>query len=222
LFDIPDNIGRIQDANKGLIMSESYKNMLEENYSNMDDEQLIEAKLKGGLTEIAEKLLNNEIKSRGIGVAQVEEYVRTDPTNSRPADFPQWITYGIMASTGSRYIAQLVDQIVAVGLAFIMSYIVTMFGFEGLGLALVIISYIGYFLFNDAMPNGQSIGKKLLSIKVVNKLDGKDCTLVESFLRNITTIIPFVAVLDMIMMFGNKRQRLGDRIADTIVVRTKT
>jgi uncharacterized RDD family membrane protein YckC len=72
------------------------------------------------------------------------------------------------------------------------------------------------------MPNGQSIGKKLLSIKVVNKLDGKDCTLVESFLRNITTIIPFVAVLDMIMMFGNKRQRLGDRIADTIVVRTKT
>lgn len=202
-------------------MSESYREMLKKNYANMDDEQLIEAKLNAGLTEIAGILLNEEIKKRGIDGAQVEEYIRTDPSNSRPADFPQWITYGMMASPGSRYVAQLLDQLVGFGLAFIVSYVATILNLAGFGLALVIISYIGYFLFNDAMPNGQSIGKRLLSIKVVNKVDGKDCTLVEAFLRNITTLIPFVAALDMIMMFGNKRQRLGDRIADTIVVRIK-
>jgi hypothetical protein len=40
--------------------------MLKKNYANMDDEQLIEVKLNGGLTEIAGILLNEEIKKRGI------------------------------------------------------------------------------------------------------------------------------------------------------------
>ena len=68
------------------------------------------------------------------------------------------------------------------------------------------------------MPNGQSIGKKILSIKVINKTSGQNCTLIEAFIRNITTVIPILAVIDAVMIFGSKKQRMGDKMANTLVI----
>jgi uncharacterized RDD family membrane protein YckC len=82
----------------------------------------------------------------------------------------------------------------------------------------MIVTYIGYILFNDAMPNGQSFGKKLFSIKVVNKKSGKNCSVSESFIRNIPTVIPFLALIDAVMILGVKKQRMGDKMANTIVI----
>jgi uncharacterized RDD family membrane protein YckC len=71
--------------------------------------------------------------------------------------------------------------------------------------------------------NGQSIAKKLLGIKVLRK-DGSPASLGRIFwLRNVVNtvlaIIPLYALIDVLMIFGDTRQCLHDRIADTVVVK---
>jgi uncharacterized RDD family membrane protein YckC len=196
-------------------MTENYTEMLKANYENMHTDILIETKIKGGLTEIAEKTLEEELKKRNVSEKEIKEYSDSDSANIKPDDFAEGITLGDLAKTGSRYVAQIVDQIIGFGL----SFIVLLLGINaGIALLLSIAIYVSYIMFNDAMPNGQSLGKKLFSIKVVNKTSGKNCSLSESFLRNITTIIPFLAFIDAMMILGRKKQRIGDRFANTIVI----
>src|SRR2546423_10503671 len=71
--------------------------------------------------------------------------------------------------------------------------------------------------------NGQSIAKKALNIKVV-RTDGSPITLARLFfLRNVVngalSIIPFYGFIDLLFIFGEQRQCLHDKIADTIVVK---
>ncbi len=54
---------------------------------------------------------------------------------------------------------------------------------------------------------------------VIDKDSGKPCDLVQSLVRNILT--PLIGIIDCIfIIFGNK-QRLGDMMANTVVVSTK-
>jgi uncharacterized RDD family membrane protein YckC len=71
--------------------------------------------------------------------------------------------------------------------------------------------------------NGQSIAKKLLHIKVVRR-GGSRASLSRIFwLRNVVNgllgIIPVYAIIDALFIFGESRQCLHDKIADTIVVK---
>jgi len=73
------------------------------------------------------------------------------------------------------------------------------------------------------LRNGQSIAKKALNIKVV-RADGSPITLARLFfLRNVVngalSIIPFYGFIDLLFIFGEQRQCLHDKIADTIVVK---
>ena len=74
----------------------------------------------------------------------------------------------------------------------------------------------GYLLLSDALPNGQSIGKRIFKISVVSELSYINCNIFQSFLRNIP--IPFVSILDSIFIFSSSRKRLGDMFASTIVI----
>ena len=70
---------------------------------------------------------------------------------------------------------------------------------------------------------GQSLGKKWLGIKVVRS-DGSPCSLSRLiWLRNVVnwlvSIIPFYGIVDVLWIFGEERQCLHDKIADTIVVK---
>lgn len=74
--------------------------------------------------------------------------------------------------------------------------------------------------------NGQTIAKKLIGIKVVRK-DGSKAGLGRIFwLRNVVntliTMVPLLgglyALVDILFIFGDARQCVHDRIADTIVV----
>ena len=72
------------------------------------------------------------------------------------------------------------------------------------------------------LRNGQSIAKKLLHIKVVRS-DGSPVGLGRIFwLRNVVNtalrLIPFYGLVDPLFIFGERRQCLHDKIADTIVV----
>ncbi len=71
--------------------------------------------------------------------------------------------------------------------------------------------------------NGQSIGKKLLGIKVVRS-DGSKASLGRIFLlRNVVNtllgIIPLYGLVDALLIFGEARQCVHDKIADTIVIK---
>ena len=73
------------------------------------------------------------------------------------------------------------------------------------------------------MRNGQSIAKKILGIKVVRS-DGSPASLARIFwLRNVVnwfvSIIPLYFVIDGLFIFGESRQCVHDKIADTIVIR---
>ena len=70
--------------------------------------------------------------------------------------------------------------------------------------------------------NSQSIAKKLLRIKVVRS-DGSPVSLGRYFwLRNVVNmmigIVPLYGFVDALFIFGEARQCLHDKIADTIVV----
>jgi len=72
------------------------------------------------------------------------------------------------------------------------------------------------------LRNSQSIGKKILGIKVVRS-NGTPVSFSRLFwLRNfliwIVSLIPLFGIVDSLFIFGESRQCLHDKIADTIVV----
>ena len=73
----------------------------------------------------------------------------------------------------------------------------------------------GMFLM-DGFKNGQGLGKKLLSLQVLRLKDGKPCTFKDSFIRRLTSVFQ---PLDSLWTLGKKRQRMGDKFAETVVVK---
>lgn len=96
-------------------------------------------------------------------------------------------------------------------------------GFLTLLLAIAVTAYTIYLV----NLNGQTIGKKLLGIKVVRS-DGSRASLGRIFwLRNVVnalpSALPFVGnlyvLVDHLFIFRQQRQCLHDKIADTIVIK---
>jgi uncharacterized RDD family membrane protein YckC len=113
----------------------------------------------------------------------------------------------------------------------------------GFRILIVLLPMLGYTMLTELLLNGQTLGKKILNIKVVS-LDGGEPTLGQTMLRwflrfyewgfIVFTLFwsnPFygVAFLFMggvvsiiIMVVSPKSQRLGDIVAGTVVVNTKS
>jgi phage shock protein A len=70
--------------------------------------------------------------------------------------------------------------------------------------------------FMDGFSDGQGPGKKLLSLQVLRLKNGKPCTVKDSFIRRLTSIFQ---PLDSFWTFGKQRQRMGDKLAETVVVK---
>lgn len=73
-----------------------------------------------------------------------------------------------------------------------------------------------YFLLADALPNGQSLGKRLLKVRVVDYDSLRPCSLLQSFLRNIMSAV--FGILDAVLIFTQERKRAGDYLAKTVVI----
>ncbi len=121
-----------------------------------------------------------------------------------------------LAHPGKRFQGQFIDGLIAYILGILAFYLLhTIIGKDASFLVALIIA-LAYFLFSDALPNGQSIAKKLLKIKVVNKETMRPCSWVESLLRNVT--FPF-GIFDWVFIFFGSHHRLGDFMASTIVIK---
>ncbi len=70
--------------------------------------------------------------------------------------------------------------------------------------------------FMDGFGDGQGAGKKLLSLQVLQLENGKPCSFKDSFVRRLTSIFQ---PLDSLWTFGKQRQRMGDKLAETVVVK---
>ena len=144
-----------------------------------------------------------------------------------------------IAGMGSRFLAILIDTLlqiaayVALVLVFILVLSAAPKGRAGelsrsgekwlvAGLILVhFVMYWGYFTLFEAFWNGQTPGKKLFKIRVIQD-SGRQITFFEAMIRNLIRVIDLVPsfyLVGVIAMACNRRhKRLGDLAAGTLVV----
>jgi uncharacterized RDD family membrane protein YckC len=142
-----------------------------------------------------------------------------------------------LAGIGSRFIALLVDYLIwvaaLVALIFLADFLLPTakgpsHASEQWAVALVIFIIFlfnwGYFTLFEAFWNGQTPGKRVARIRVIQR-SGRAIGLFESMARNLVRYmdqIPFFYAVGVIAMFCSKQhQRLGDLAAGTLVVRDR-
>jgi len=85
----------------------------------------------------------------------------------------------------------------------------------------VFLVMFGYTIYFEGTQKGQTLGKRAMGIRVVDEKSGKNITLEQAIIRNILRIIDnqfFGLVAFILIVVTEKRQRIGDIIAKTIVV----
>jgi uncharacterized RDD family membrane protein YckC len=137
-----------------------------------------------------------------------------------------------VAGLGERIVARLIDLAI-----FFLIYILGLFvsgltnWFAGgsVGIIIVIIVYAVLFVFYDLIfeifMNGQSIGKRIMKIKVIS-LDGGQPRVGQYFMRWLFRIIDFLIgwpglIALIVAAESEKTQRIGDIVAGTILIRTE-
>ena len=125
-----------------------------------------------------------------------------------------------LASRPQRLAGQFVDGLVA-AVPFLVALLVTALlpRSEIVGVVPVAVAAILgvlYTLLSDGLEGGQSIGKRLVGIRVVSMSTGAPCTFGQSFVRNLLLMI--LGPIDWLFIFGERHQRLGDKAAGTIVI----
>ena len=144
----------------------------------------------------------------------------------------------LLQGVAIRFVAQLVDVIILAIIFLILSFsgagpitidasiaqasISPFFG------ALILIDVIIAFLYFTLLEgrNGQTVGKMIVKIKVAKKADHSPITYSEAAVRTILRIIdliPFIApyLLGAVLIWASEyKQRLGDRVANTVVIQS--
>ncbi|MEN0003813.1 MAG: RDD family protein [Bacteroidota bacterium] len=140
-----------------------------------------------------------------------------------------------LASLRDRILAYLIDAVIIVVLYFVVILgALQLFAgavTDGSSMSLYIVYalsplllFLFYHLLSEILADGQSWGKKAMSLKVV-RLDGKEPGLTDYLLRAVFHIIDSVFSLGiigaMLISSSAKNQRLGDLTANTAVIRLK-
>ncbi len=115
-----------------------------------------------------------------------------------------------LAFPRTRIAAWLVDSVVTLGLGIV---------FGGLGW----LAGTGYWLLRDGLFNGQSIGKRLMRLRVIVASDGHSCTFGESAVRNVLWVIPVMNAVTALtglyyLLHDSQGHHWGDRLARSTVV----
>jgi len=160
--------------------------------------------------------MTEEIKAGGSGSevswsGEERRRAASDPETPAETFLP------MPADRQSRGLAFLADLLIYTGLLFGARHFLgeILSGF----LAMV------YIVFRDGLFGGQSIGKKILGIRVVH-MDGRPISYVDSSFRNVMFIFypiyaltaAVIVIEALVSLRDPQRRRLGDRIAKTCVV----
>jgi uncharacterized RDD family membrane protein YckC len=137
-----------------------------------------------------------------------------------------------MASVGERMVGYLLDFILIIIYILFVLLIVNILNNTGIFSGgnnnwLVLILFLPIYFYDllcESLFNGQSLGKRIMGMKVIS-LDGEQPTFGQYIIRWLFRIVDFpvsswLAGLIMVLV-TEKRQRLGDLVAGTTVVKTK-
>jgi uncharacterized RDD family membrane protein YckC len=136
------------------------------------------------------------------------------------------------AGLGSRMVAQLLDNAIALVLVFAVVLAVLAAGSfaspqgaqwaAGAGIGAGFLVYFGYFLLCETVAGGRTPGKATVGVRVV-RLDGSAPDFTALLVRNLVRIIDVgvVGVGALVMFFHPLSRRLGDLAAGTVVVRER-
>ena len=122
-----------------------------------------------------------------------------------------------LASLWERWYGQFLDAVIYCSIIVVVVVLAVYAGLTEVGVVIGIILSLLYYLFQDGLRNGQSYGKRIAKTKVIDPRNGSPCTFGQSFIRNLLFWI--LGLIDCIFIFGEKRQRLGDKAAKTFVVK---
>ena len=202
-------------------------------YSRSSDEDLlaIAAIDAERLTPEAQQALAEEVARRGLrpgGTLAGTPYLAIPP--SAPPGIVGYRRYA-KAHFGRRLLAYLIDGAISVG-GFIVAGIVFASGNfgnrnTGVAFAVVVASFLWalYYSFTkDGREAGQSFGKEMLNLMVVNVETNQPCSVGESALRAlilfVVNLVPVVGWLiePIFVLASDDGRRLGDRAANTQVI----
>lgn len=131
-----------------------------------------------------------------------------------------------LAGLGERIFAYLMDIVIMVSITIVMIIVLTYSGVLETSPFLVLLAILPMFFYHlifELTMNGQSIGKKVMNIKVV-KLNGAQVTLGGYLLRWLLWPIDtffYGGIAILCITIGSKGQRLGDIAAGTTVIKLK-
>ena len=131
------------------------------------------------------------------------------------------------ASIGDRILANLIDYLIYLAWAILTGFLFRKLSSGGslsvfFYILMIILPIMFYPLLTEYFLNGQTIGKRVLNIKVV-RLDGGKPTLGAYLLRWVLNIVDFGLFSQLVgvltIAINGKGQRIGDIAADTTVIR---
>jgi len=125
-----------------------------------------------------------------------------------------------------RFVSLLIDSII---ITLLLGAIGTIFGLSIMKLGIIpwwwgliyFLIYIAYFTIMEA-HNGQTIGKMITKIRVVREEDGGKINMEQSLMRNVLRIIDGLInyLIGAVLIWrSEKKQRLGDSMAKTVVIK---
>ncbi|MDQ7948854.1 MAG: RDD family protein [Pedobacter sp.] len=152
------------------------------------------------------------------------ETVRVNTSQHVDIDYP-------VAGLGERIGARLIDGVLF-GAVFVIFLLFV--GFSGLrqmgeiAIVTLVCVYFGGYVFYDLACeifwNGQSVGKRLLKIKVIS-LDGAQPSVGQYFIRWVFRLVDFTLTGSLCALIcvavSEKKQRVGDIVAGTTLIKTK-
>ena len=130
------------------------------------------------------------------------------------------------AGAGSRFLAILIDSFIVMGIAGIIGSVLGLMLPRGIALALSItINFLltwGWHVYFETQQQGRTPGKRALKLRVIDAR-GLPVSLYQSLVRNVVRVLDFAPAFYGIGAIATlvtpTRRRLGDLIADTLVIR---
>ncbi|MEJ7739125.1 MAG: RDD family protein [Chitinophagaceae bacterium] len=128
-----------------------------------------------------------------------------------------------LAGLGERIVGWIIDWLILGAYLFIMLTIFMSSGILGGMMTFITIPIFFYDLTMEVFMNGQSIGKRVMNIKVIS-LDGNQPTLGQYLIRWLMRLVDIAVTIGSVAFISiavsEKKQRLGDMVAGTTLIKT--
>jgi uncharacterized RDD family membrane protein YckC len=122
---------------------------------------------------------------------------------------------GPRADFGTRFLAALLDGVILVAADIVLGVVL-----KGFGSFLAFVGGIAYYVYLEGSPSGQTIGKHLMKIRVIDYQTGGPLGYSKAAVRYLGRIVSTLICLIgyLMVLWDREKQALHDKIAGTVVV----